>query len=172
VLPIFSGLDLACLSLPPAPLEGLPTLVLETRVMYSKVVNDAGKTIVLFDGVCNLCNGVVQFIITNDQAGVFQFASQQSEAGKKLLEFHQLPAMDTVVLIEGSRVYTRSDAVLEIMKSLPAKWSWLSVFKVVPKFLRDAVYKFIGRYRYNIFGKRESCWLPTPELRARFLDAQ
>jgi predicted DCC family thiol-disulfide oxidoreductase YuxK len=135
-------------------------------------VNDAGKTIVLFDGVCNLCNGVVQFIIANDQTGVFQFASQQSEAGQKLLELHQQPAMDTVVLIDGTTVYTRSDAVLEIMKRLPAKWSWLSAFKIVPKFLRDAVYKMIGRYRYNIFGKRESCWLPTPELRARFLDAK
>jgi predicted DCC family thiol-disulfide oxidoreductase YuxK len=140
--------------------------------VYSEVVNDAGKTIVLFDGVCNLCNGVVQFIIRNDQAGVFQFASQQSEAGQKLLELHQQPAMDTVVLINGDKVYTRSDAVLEIMKRLPAKWSWLSVFKIIPKFLRDAVYKLIGRYRYNIFGKREACWLPTPELRARFLDAK
>lgn len=140
--------------------------------MYYLVVNDADKTIVLFDGVCNLCNGVVQFIIRNDQAGAFQFASQQSEAGQKLLELHKLPAMDTVVLIEGRRVYTRSDAVLEILRRLPAKWSWLSAFKIVPKFLRDAVYKLIGRYRYNIFGKREACWLPTPELRARFLDAK
>lgn len=140
--------------------------------MYCLVVNDAGKTIVLFDGVCNLCNGVVQFIIRNDQAGAFQFASQQSEAGQKLLELHKLPAMDTVVLIEGRRVYTRSDAVLEILRRLPAKWSWLSAFKIVPKFLRDAVYKLVGRYRYNIFGKREACWLPTPELRARFLDAK
>jgi predicted DCC family thiol-disulfide oxidoreductase YuxK len=135
-------------------------------------VNDAGKTIVLFDGVCNLCNGVVQFIIRNDQAGVFQFASQQSEAGQKLLELRKLPAMDTVVLIQGGKVFTRSDAVLEIFRRLPARWSWLSAFKIVPKFLRDAVYKLIGRYRYNIFGKQESCWLPTPELRARFLDAQ
>ncbi len=135
-------------------------------------MNDAGKTIVLFDGVCNLCNGVVQFIISNDRAGVFQFASQQSEAGKKLLELHGLPGMNTVVLIEGDKVYTRSDAVLEILRQLPAKWSWLSAFKIVPKFLRDTVYNFIGRYRYNIFGKREACWLPTPELRARFLDAQ
>ncbi len=135
-------------------------------------MSDAGKTIVLFDGVCNLCNGVVQFIIANDQAGVFQFASQQSEAGQKLLELHKLPSMDTVVLIEGANVFTRSDAVLEIFKRLPGKWSWLSVFKIVPKFLRDTVYKLIGRYRYNIFGKREACWLPTPELRARFLDAK
>jgi predicted DCC family thiol-disulfide oxidoreductase YuxK len=135
-------------------------------------VNDAIKTIVLFDGVCNLCNGVVQFIISNDQAGVFQFASQQSEVGKQLLELHQMPAMDTVVLIEGEKVYTKSDAVLEIMKRLPAKWSWLGMFTVIPKFLRDAVYKLIARYRYNIFGKRESCWLPTPALRARFLDPQ
>jgi predicted DCC family thiol-disulfide oxidoreductase YuxK len=140
--------------------------------VYSQLVNDAGKTIVLFDGVCNLCNGVVQFIIRNDQAGVFQFASQQSEAGQRLLELHKLPAMDTVVLIDGEKVFTRSDAVLEIAKRLPAKWSWLAAFKIVPKFLRDAVYKLIGRYRYNIFGKREACWLPTPELRARFLDAK
>ena len=133
---------------------------------------DTTKTIVLFDGVCNLCNGVVQFIISNDKAGVFQFASQQSEAGQALLEVHQLPAMDTVVLIEGASVYTRSDAVLEIMKRLPTPWSWLSAFKFIPRFLRDVLYKLIARYRYNIFGKREACWLPTPELRARFLDAK
>ena len=154
------------------PFGGLLTLVLKTRVVYSEPVNDAGKTIVLFDGVCNLCNGVVQFIIRNDQAGVFQFASQQSEAGQKLLELHKLPAMDTVVLIDGDKVFTRSDAVLEILRRLPARWSWLSAFRIVPKFLRDAVYKLIGRYRYNIFGRREACWLPTPELRARFLDAK
>ena len=145
---------------------------MKSRVMYSVFVSDAAKTIVLFDGVCNLCNGVVQFIIANDRVGVFQFASQQSEAGKKLLELHKLPTMDTVVLIDGDKVFTRSDAVLEILRRLPAKWSWLSAFKIVPKFLRDAVYKLIGRYRYNIFGKQESCWLPTPELRARFLDAK
>ena len=135
-------------------------------------MNDATKTIVLFDGVCNLCNGVVQFIITEDKAGVFQFASQQSEIGLALLEAHQLPAMNTVVLIDGVKVYTRSDAVLEIMKRLPTPWSWLGGLKIIPNFLRDAVYKLIARYRYNIFGRREACWLPTPELRARFLDAK
>lgn len=135
-------------------------------------MNDATKTIVLFDGVCNLCNGVVQFIITQDKAGVFQFASQQSEIGQALLEAHQLPAMNTVVLIDGVKVYTRSDAVLEIMKRLPTPWSWLGGLKIIPNFLRDAVYKLIARYRYNIFGRREACWLPTPELRARFLDAK
>lgn len=135
-------------------------------------MNDATKTIVLFDGVCNLCNGVVQFIITEDKAGVFQFASQQSEIGQALLEAHQLPAMNTVVLIDGVKVYTRSDAVLEIMKRLPTPWSWLGGLKIIPNFLRDAVYKLIARYRYNIFGRREACWLPTPELRARFLDAK
>ena len=135
-------------------------------------MNDATKTIVLFDGVCNLCNGVVQFIITQDKVGVFQFASQQSEIGQALLEAHQLPAMNTVVLIDGVKVYTRSDAVLEIMKRLPTPWSWLGGLKIIPNFLRDAVYKLIARYRYNIFGRREACWLPTPELRARFLDAK
>ena len=135
-------------------------------------MNDATKTTVLFDGVCNLCNGVVQFIITQDKAGVFQFASQQSEIGQALLEAHQLPAMNTVVLIDGVKVYTRSDAVLEIMKRLPTPWSWLGGLKIIPNFLRDAVYKLIARYRYNIFGRREACWLPTPELRARFLDAK
>lgn len=153
-------------------LEGLLTLDVKTWDVYTRAVNDAIKSVVLFDGVCNLCNGVVQFIIANDQAGVFQFASQQSEIGKQLLELHQLPAMDTVVLIEGRQVYTKSDAVLEIMKRLPAKWSWMAVFKIIPKFVRDAMYALIARYRYNVFGRREACWLPTPELRARFLDAQ
>ena len=134
-------------------------------------MTDASKTIVLFDSVCNLCNGVVQFIITQDSHKRFQFASQQSEIGQALLERHKLPAMDTVVLIEGASVYTQSDAVLEILKRLPSPWNWVGAFKIVPKFLRDAVYRLVARYRYNIFGKREACWLPTPELRARFLDA-
>lgn len=128
------------------------------------------ESIVLFDGVCNLCSSVVQFIIANDSQKIFRFASQQSEFGQKLLEVHKLPAMDTVVLISGSSIYIRSDAVLEIAARLPAKWSWLSGFRIIPRVVRDAVYKLIGKYRYNIFGKRDSCWLPTPELRARFLD--
>jgi predicted DCC family thiol-disulfide oxidoreductase YuxK len=135
-------------------------------------VIDDSKSIVLFDGVCNLCNGVVQFIITEDKSQRFQFASQQSEIGQKLLETHKLPSMDTVVLVESRSVYTQSDAVLEIMKRLPSPWNWFAVFNIIPKFLRDLIYKLVARYRYNIFGKREACWLPTPELRARFLDAQ
>ena len=128
------------------------------------------QAVVLFDGVCNLCNGVVQFIIPLDADGQFRFASQQSGAGQKLLAEHGLPGMATVVLIGDGRVFTKSDAVLEIARRLGTPWSLLHAFRFLPRSLRDAVYDLIARYRYRIFGRRESCWLPTPELRARFLD--
>ena len=128
------------------------------------------ETILLFDGVCNLCNSVVQFIIPLDPNGVFKFASQQSEAGQKLLEQHQLPAMNTVVLIANGQVFSKSDAVLEIGKRLGAPWSYFGVFRWLPKGFRDFLYDVVAKNRYRVFGQRESCWLPTPELRARFLD--
>ena len=139
---------------------------------YAEYMNTP-HTIVLFDGVCNLCNQTVQFIIRHDSKGQFRFASQQSEAGQGLLNQHSIPQTtalaDSVVVIEGDRVYLESDAALQIFRRLP-RYSWLYNFRYVPKPLRDWVYRVIAKNRYRIFGKQESCMVPTPELRSRFLD--
>ena len=129
--------------------------------------------IVLFDGVCNLCNASVLFILDRDARGHFRFATLQSEAGVKALRAHGREAAtgdpDSVVLIEGDRVYDRSDAGLRIARRLSGAWPVLAVFLVMPRFLRDAVYKLISRNRYRWFGRTEACRIPTPALRARFL---
>ena len=131
----------------------------------------ASGPILLFDGVCNLCNGVVQWVIARDPAAQFRFASLQSEAGRTLLAQHQLPldAMDTVVLVDGAAHWRKSDAALEMLRRLGGAWPLLSALRVVPRGLRDAAYDWIARNRYGWWGKRDECWIPTPELRARFL---
>ncbi|UOQ52644.1 thiol-disulfide oxidoreductase DCC family protein [Hymenobacter cellulosivorans] len=128
---------------------------------------------ILFDGVCNLCNGFVQFVIQRDAPGHFRFASLQSAAGQALLAEHGLrlgPAgPETVMLVERGRIFTHSTAVLRIARQLGGPWALLYAFIVVPKPLRDAAYRFVARHRYQWFGQREACMLPTPELRQRFL---
>lgn len=127
--------------------------------------------VVLFDGVCNLCNGSVQFILKRDPQARFRFASLQSEAGRSLLVEHGLDpdALSSVVVIEDGRVWQESSAALRIARHLPGAWKLLRVFIVIPRPLRDAVYRLIARNRYRWFGKSETCWLPTPELKGRFL---
>ncbi|MGE0639339.1 MAG: thiol-disulfide oxidoreductase DCC family protein [Thermoanaerobaculia bacterium] len=125
----------------------------------------------LFDGVCNLCNGSVQWVIRHDAAKRFRFASLQSDAARELLARHELPldAMDTVVLVDGDRLWVKSSAALEVARRVGGGWWLLSLFRVVPRPLRDLVYDFVARNRYRWFGRQEVCWLPTPELRDRFL---
>jgi predicted DCC family thiol-disulfide oxidoreductase YuxK len=127
--------------------------------------------ILLFDGVCNLCNGSVRWVIARDPAAQFRFASLQSEAGRALLAEHGLPpdAMDTVVLVDGKAHWRKSDAALELLRRLGGIWGFLSLLRLVPRALRDPPYDLIARNRYRWWGKRDECWLPTPELRARFL---
>lgn len=127
--------------------------------------------IVLFDGVCNLCSGSVQFILRRDPAGTFRFASLQSDLAQSLLTGRGLDpkALDSVVVVEGDRLYRESDAALRIARDLKGAWKALSVFRVVPRPVRDWAYRLIARNRYRWFGKSETCWLPTPELRGRFL---
>ncbi len=128
--------------------------------------------IVLFDGVCNLCNGAVQFILARDDAKYFSFASLQSVVGQELQkQYGVLENVDSIVLVENGKAYTHSDAALGIAKHLHGL-SWISAFAFVPKFLRDWFYNLLAKNRYRLFGKRESCWLPTPELRSRFLDTE
>jgi predicted DCC family thiol-disulfide oxidoreductase YuxK len=135
--------------------------------------NDTRTRVILFDGECNLCNGFVGFVLPRDPAGRFKFASLQSPVGQKLLSGHALPTntLDSVVLVERDRVYSRSTAVLRILRRLNRLWPLLYAFVVVPRPLRDAVYDFVARNRYRWFGRRESCLMPTPENRKRFLDS-
>lgn len=129
----------------------------------------------LFDGVCNLCNGFVQFVIRHDAAARFRFAALQSEAGQALLlaAGHALPTgptgPDSVLLVVGGRVYSHSAAVLRIAGLLGGFWRVAAVGWLVPRPWRDAAYRFVARHRYRWFGRQDSCWLPTPALRARFL---
>jgi len=127
--------------------------------------------ILLFDGVCNLCNASVQWILKHDKDGLFRFTALQSETGQALLARFDLNSehFDTVVLVYGDRAFTRSDAALEILRRLGAPWSWLAVFGWVPRKLRDAVYNWIARNRYRWFGRQEQCWLPRKEWASRFL---
>lgn len=136
-------------------------------------MSDTGekRPILLFDGVCNLCNASVQFVIRNDKKQQFQFASLQSEAAQKLLTQFNLPpkALDSVVLIAGEKVFLRSAAALEIARKLGGIWALAYVFIVVPRPIRDAVYDWVARNRYRWFGKQQACMVPTPELKSRFL---
>ncbi len=129
--------------------------------------------IALFDGVCNLCNGTVNFIIDHDPDRHFRFAPLQSEPGRALLEKHGLPAerLETFVLVEGERAYTRSSAALRVVRRLGWPWRLGYVFIVVPRPLRDLAYNLVAKYRYSLFGRRDTCRVPTAELRSRFLDA-
>jgi predicted DCC family thiol-disulfide oxidoreductase YuxK len=128
-------------------------------------------SIILFDGVCNLCNGFVQFVIERDPAARFRFGALQSERAQSLLASAgcQAPVRETVVLIEDGRVFTRSTAALRIVRRLQLPWPLAYGFILIPRPLRDAVYDWIARHRYRWFGQREQCMLPTPERRDRFL---
>lgn len=129
------------------------------------------SAIVLFDGVCNFCNHSIQFIIKRDPKGYFKFGALQSEEGKALLAQHGLPpeALDTIVLIENGKAYTYSTAPLRITRKLVFPWFLFFIFLLVPTFIRNPIYKWISRNRYKWFGKQESCMMPTPEIRKRFL---
>lgn len=123
--------------------------------------------------MCNLCNGAVNFIIDNDPKGHFQFAALQSDFGQQKLAalgFDQA-AFDSLVLLQGEEVFTKSSAALRIAKQLKFPYPLLYVFIILPPFLRDAVYNLIARNRYKWWGKRDSCRMPTPELQSRFVEA-
>jgi predicted DCC family thiol-disulfide oxidoreductase YuxK len=134
-------------------------------------VASANGPILLFDGVCNLCNRAVQWVIARDRRARFRFAALQSEAGRALLARLGLPAdsLDTVVLVDGEAHFTKSDAALEVARRLGGAWALAVLLKAVPRPLRDAAYDWVARRRYARWGRRAECWVPTPELRARFL---
>jgi predicted DCC family thiol-disulfide oxidoreductase YuxK len=132
-------------------------------------VND--KPIILFDGVCNFCNSMVNFIIRRDKKNVFLFCALQSDSGKRLLEQYKInwKESDSFVVIENRKAWQKSNAALKLYNKLPWYWKWTQFFWVVPKFIRDGVYNFIAKNRYKWFGKKEDCMIPTPEMRGKFL---
>lgn len=128
--------------------------------------------ILLFDGVCNFCDGSVKFIIKRDPKKIFRFASIQSEAGKNLLMKFCLPINDlnTMVMIEGDKYYTKSSAAIQITKKLSGLWPVLCISEIIPKRIRDRMYDCLARNRYKWFGKKETCMIPSRDLRDRFLE--
>jgi predicted DCC family thiol-disulfide oxidoreductase YuxK len=129
------------------------------------------KPVIFFDGVCNLCNGGVQFIIKRDRQKQFLFASLQGKAGQELLQRAGLPSHDfnSFILVDGDKIYTRSTAVLKVFRRLGRGWQLFYGFMILPRFIRDGIYNWIARNRYKWFGKKEACMVPTAELKERFL---
>src|SRR5215203_4707443 len=127
-------------------------------------------SIVLFDGVCNFCHGAVNFIIRHDPGQKFKFAPLQSELGQELRAKHGIGLdVDSIVLIEDDRVYLHSTAALRIAKELGGAFTIAYAFIIVPEFIRDSFYRAFAKFRYKLFGRRDVCMMPTPDVRARFL---
>ncbi len=127
------------------------------------------SAIILFDGVCNFCNGSINFIIGRDKKNLFKFAPLQSEIGQKYIDKFGLSDVDSVVLIEEEKVFTHSTAALKIAKGLGGIWAMFYAFIIIPRPIRDFFYKLFAKYRYRLFGKQDACMLPTPEIREKFL---
>lgn len=130
------------------------------------------KKIILFDGVCNLCDSAVQFIIARDKKDVFRFVALQSDLGQQIIAHIGIDTqnIDSIILYEpGIAYYYKSDATLEIAKSLGGIFYFAGIFNIFPTVLRNALYDYVARNRYRWYGKSESCMLPTPELKAKFL---
>lgn len=129
------------------------------------------RVLVLFDGVCNLCNSFVQFVIRRDPAGKIRFASLQSDFGRNLLKTHGLDPdiLHSVIAVEEGVLYQRSDAALRVANHLSGFWPIFTVLKVIPRFLRDTVYNTIASSRYRWFGRRDACMVPDASMRSRFV---
>ena len=128
--------------------------------------------VVLFDGVCNLCNATIQKLIQWDKNQILKFASLQSDFGQRLLQDLGADRNDfkSFIYLRENQVYTQSTAAIELLSDLSNSIKWARILYIVPKFLRDWFYRIIAKNRYNWFGKKESCWLPTKDLEKRFLD--
>jgi predicted DCC family thiol-disulfide oxidoreductase YuxK len=126
---------------------------------------------ILFDGVCNFCNNAVNFVIKSDKKSIVKFAPLQSDAGLHLLKQHSLPIddMKSFVFIDDGIAYTQSTAAIKVCKYLSGAWPLCKILIIVPKFIRDGLYNWVAKNRYKWFGQKETCMIPTPEVRARFL---
>ena len=129
------------------------------------------KKVILFDGVCNLCNSSIIFVIKHDPKDLFRFAPLQSDLGQELIKKHHIDAtkVDSIILVDQEKAYVKSSAALRIARHLSGGYSLLSIFLIFPAFLRNVVYDYIARNRYKWYGKKDSCMIPTPELKAKFL---
>lgn len=128
--------------------------------------------IILFDGVCNLCNGFVQFVLKRDKRKLFQFASLQSNYGKGLSNYFHLATTlpETIVFYNRQKILTESDAVIKIISSLGGLWRCAVLLLIIPRFIRNLFYRLIARNRYRLLGKRDRCMVPTEDVKGRFLD--
>ncbi len=127
--------------------------------------------VILFDGVCKLCNGSTQFILKHDKKAIFKLCSVQSVAGQDILNWFEMPtdSFETMLLVEGDKSYIKSEAVLNIVSHLPKPWSFLKVFRIIPRCLRDWLYDQVARNRYRLFGRYDSCVLPSKTNINRFI---
>jgi len=128
-------------------------------------------SIILFDGVCNLCNSSINFVIKRDKNDVFKFGALQEEPGISLLKKYGINTLDTdsIILIENGKAYIKSTAALKVAKKLSAAWPLLYGFIIIPTFIRNWVYNYVAKNRYKWYGKKDSCMIPTPALREKFL---
>jgi len=129
------------------------------------------KPIIIFDGVCNLCNGAIQFILKKDKDRQFHFAWLQSDFGKQQLSEQGLNSEfpETLILLRDQKVFQRSDAILEILRILPGIWRYIVIIRIFPKSVRDRLYNLVAKNRYRWFGRQQSCLMPTDDIRERFI---
>jgi predicted DCC family thiol-disulfide oxidoreductase YuxK len=134
-------------------------------------MNTSEPKVILFDGVCNLCNSSVTFVIQRDKKDVFRFTALQEEAGKSLLTKYGIDPLktDSIILVTDGKAYIKSTAALKIARDLGGLYPLLYGFMIVPNFIRNWVYDYVAKNRYKWYGKKESCMIPTPELRSKFL---
>lgn len=135
------------------------------------MISTENKKIILFDGVCNLCNSSVTFVIKRDAKDVFRFAALQEEPGQKLIKQYGIDTnkTDSIIFIENNKAYTKSTAALRISRYLGGAYPLLYGFIIIPVFIRNWVYDYVAKNRYKWYGKKESCMIPTPELKVKFL---
>ena len=143
--------------------------MLKNKMMLNLPEN---KKIILFDGLCNLCDNAVQYVIKHDKKDVFRFVALQSDLGKKILNYLNVDTskMDSIILYEpGIAYFYKSDAALEIVKDLNVFLKWSIIFKIIPSALRNPIYDYVAKNRYKWYGKKDACMIPTPKLKAKFL---
>jgi predicted DCC family thiol-disulfide oxidoreductase YuxK len=135
--------------------------------------NSKIDNVIFFDGVCNLCNSSVNFVIDRDPKGLFKFATLQSSFAKELLERESINslALESIVFYSDNRLYKRSRAALEIARKMSGGWPLFYALIIVPRFLRDSIYNLVATKRYKWFGRTDSCRIPTRELESRFVDS-
>jgi predicted DCC family thiol-disulfide oxidoreductase YuxK len=148
-----------------------PEFILSVAEVQEVMEGPNDKKIILFDGVCNLCNSSIIFVIKHDPKDLFRFAPLQSDIGKLLMEKHQIDPQETdsIILVDQEKAYTKSSAALRVSRHLSGGYPLLAIFLIIPVFLRNLVYDYIAKNRYKWYGKKDSCMIPTPELKAKFL---